>query len=36
MIDAAVMIPIYRTTDGELRIVMILRIPGLLFRIIPP
>ena len=28
MIDAAVVIPIYRTSDGELHIVMILRNPG--------
>ena len=28
MIDAAVLIPVYRSPDGELRIVMILRNPG--------
>jgi 8-oxo-dGTP pyrophosphatase MutT (NUDIX family) len=28
MIDSAVMIPVYRTEDGELHIVMILRNPG--------
>jgi 8-oxo-dGTP pyrophosphatase MutT (NUDIX family) len=28
MIDAAVLIPVYRSLDGELRIVMILRNPG--------
>ncbi|HWH79669.1 MAG TPA: CoA pyrophosphatase [Candidatus Binatus sp.] len=28
MIDSAVMIPVYRTADGELHIVMILRNPG--------
>jgi len=28
MIDAAVVIPVYRTSDGELHIVMILRNPG--------
>ena len=28
MQDAAVLIPVYRTADGELRIVMVLRTPG--------
>jgi hypothetical protein len=28
MIDAALVIPVYRSTDGELHIVMILRQPG--------
>jgi 8-oxo-dGTP pyrophosphatase MutT (NUDIX family) len=28
MIDAAVLIPVYRSKDGELRVVMILRNPG--------
>lgn len=28
MIDAALVIPVYRSRDGELRIVMILRQPG--------
>ena len=28
MIDAAIMIPVYRAADGSLRIVMILRNPG--------
>src|SRR5882724_1713669 len=28
MIDAAVLIPVYRSQDGELRIIMILRNPG--------
>jgi 8-oxo-dGTP pyrophosphatase MutT (NUDIX family) len=28
MIDAAVLIPVYRSQDGELHIVMILRNPG--------
>jgi 8-oxo-dGTP pyrophosphatase MutT (NUDIX family) len=28
MIDAAILIPVYRSKDGELHIVMILRNPG--------
>ena len=28
MIDAAILIPVYRSQDGELHIVMILRNPG--------